>query len=183
MEVPRLGPLSRAQTCATTALEMERPLEENPFGEGQPCFGCAPEHPFGFRLRFAVDGDEVVTRFTPGERYQGPPGIMHGGLVGTLADEIGAWTVLGLLERFGFTASMQMKLLRPVRIGAEVEGRGRITRASARVVHVEVHLTQGGASCLTATLAFAILDRAGAENLLGRRLPEAWLRFCRDRDR
>jgi acyl-coenzyme A thioesterase PaaI-like protein len=156
-----------------------RELDENPFGEGQPCFGCAPGHPIGFRLRFAVDGDEVVTRFTPGERYQGPPGIMHGGLVGTLADEIGAWTVLGLRERFGFTASMEMKLRRPVRIGVEVEGRGRISRASSRVAHVEVRLTQAGVECLTATLAFAILDRSGAESLLGRSLPDAWLRYCR----
>jgi acyl-coenzyme A thioesterase PaaI-like protein len=157
-----------------------RQLETNPFGEGQPCFGCAPDHPIGFRLRFAVDGDEVVTRFTPGERYQGPPGIMHGGLVSTLADEVGAWTVLGLLDRFGFTASLQMKLTRPVRIGVELEGRGRVARASSRVAHVNVRLVQSDVECVAATLAFAIMDRAGAEALLGQSLPDAWRRFCRD---
>lgn len=156
-------------------------LQQNPFGPGQPCFGCSPDHPIGFQLRFAREGDEVVTRFVPGEQYQGPPGIMHGGLVSTLADEVAAWTVIGLLDRFGFTASMQIKLHRPVRIGLEVEGRGRIVRETSRVVHVGVRLAQGGADALTGELGFAILDRAGAERLLGGPLPEAWLRFCRDR--
>jgi acyl-coenzyme A thioesterase PaaI-like protein len=156
-------------------------LDPDAFGPGQPCFGCSPDHPIGFHLRFAREGDEVVTRFVPGEQYQGPPGIMHGGLVTTLADEIAAWAVIGLLERFGFTAALQVKLHRPVRIGVEVEGRGRIVRETSRVVNVGVRLLQGGAEALTGELTFAILDRSGAERLLGGPLPEAWVRYCRDR--
>jgi len=90
------------------------------FGEGQPCFGCAPDHPIGFRLAFERDGDDVVTRFVPSERYQGPPTIMHGGLVATLADEIGAWALVLLLKRFGFTAEMHCKLRQPIRVGKAV---------------------------------------------------------------
>lgn len=157
-------------------------LDPAMFGPGQPCFGCSPDHPIGFRLRFAREGDEVVTRFVPGDQHQGPPGIMHGGLVTTLADELAAWTIIGLLDRFGFTASVQVKLHRPVRIGIEVEGRGRIVSGSARVVNVGVRLLQGGAETLTGEIAFAVLDRARAERLLGRPLPEGWGRFARDRD-
>ena len=39
-----------------------------------------------------------MTTFTPDDRYQGPPGIMHGGLVTTLADEVAAWAIIGVLE-------------------------------------------------------------------------------------
>lgn len=154
-------------------------LDGSLFGADQPCFGCAPAHPFGFRLRFAREGDDIVTRFVPAERYQGPPGIMHGGLVAALADEIGAWAIIGLLEKFGFTAQMSGKLARPVRIGEEVEGRGRIAKPGTRVVDVAVTLAQGGQTAYTGELRFVLLDEKGAERMLGAPLPEAWRRFGR----
>lgn len=149
------------------------------FGPGQPCFGCAPDHPAGFRLRFAREGDDVVTRFTPSPRYEGPPTIMHGGLVATLADEIGAWAVILLCDKFGFTAEMQGKLHRPIRTGQEVLGRGRIAKPGARVVGVEVELHQADALAYRGELRFVLLDRRGAERLLGGPLPAAWERFAR----
>ena len=154
-------------------------LDGSMFGSGQPCFGCATDHPIGFRIAFERDGDDVVTRFTPGDRYQGPPGIMHGGLVATLADEIGAWTIIGQLDKFGFTAQMSGKLERPVRIGLEIEGRGRILKPGARVVRVEVELSQAGARAYRGELSFVLLDQAGAERMIGGPLPEAWRRFGR----
>ena len=148
-------------------------------GAGQPCFGCSPDHPHGFRLRFFREGDEVITRFTPGDLHQGPPGIMHGGLVATLADEVGAWTVVLLREKFGFTAEISAKLLRPIRVGAEVEGRGRVLRESRRVLRVAVELRQNGAAAFAGDLAFVLMDRGAAEKLLGGPIPAAWERFCR----
>jgi acyl-coenzyme A thioesterase PaaI-like protein len=150
------------------------------FGPDQPCFGCSPTHPHGLRLRFAREGDEVVTRFTPGDTRQGPPGIMHGGLVAALADEVGVWTVIVLREKFGFTAELATRLKKPIRIGAEIEGRGRITRDGRRVVRVGVALAQGGALVVEADVALVLVDRRGAEELLGGPVPEPWRRFCRD---
>jgi len=110
-------------------------------------------------------------------RYQGPPGIMHGGLVTTLADEVAAWAIIGLLGKFGFTALMKAKLLRPVRTGVEVEGRSRVVRDGKRVVEVAVELSQGGERAYEGEFTFALADRSGAERLLGGPLPAAWERF------
>lgn len=154
-------------------------LDVNPFGPGQPCFGCSQDHPFGFRLRFDREGDEVLTHFTPDDRYQGPPGIMHGGLVTTLADEVAAWAIIGLLGKFGFTAQLSGKLVKPVRIGVPVEGRARIARETNRVVTSAVRLVQDGADAFTGEFSFVLVDQSGAERLLGGPLPEAWKRFCR----
>jgi acyl-coenzyme A thioesterase PaaI-like protein len=128
---------------------------------------------------FAREGDEIVTRMTPGEPYQGPPGIMHGGLVMTLADEIGAWAIIALLEKFGVTAEMSGKLRRPVRIGRELEGRGRIAKPGGRVVGVAVKISQDGELAYEGELRLVLLDQRGAERLIGRPLPEAWRRFSR----
>ena len=155
------------------------PLDPLLFGQSQPCFGCSPSHPIGFKLRFAREGDAVVTRFTPSEPYQGPPGIMHGGLVATLADEIAAWAVVALLGKFGFTAQFEGKLRSPVRIGSEVIGRGRIERETRRIVRVAVELAPRGAVAFEGGVTFAILDAEAAARLLEGPLPEAWRRFAR----
>jgi acyl-coenzyme A thioesterase PaaI-like protein len=154
-------------------------LDPHLFGAGQPCFGCAPDHPTGFRLRFAREAEAITTRFTPGSHHQGPPGIMHGGLVLTLADEIGAWTLVGLIGKFGFTAALTAKLRKPVRMGHEVSGRGVIQRLGSRVVTVRVALDQEGHPVFHADIDFVLMDEKGAERLLGGPLPPAWRSFCR----
>jgi len=156
-------------------------MDLNPdlFGAGQPCFGCAQDHPTGFRLRFAREDGGVITRFTPTESHQGPPGLMHGGLVMTLADEIGAWTIVGSLEKFGFTAEFSCRFRKPVRIGGEVVGRGRIAKHGSRVVTARVTLEQATVAVLEAEIGFVLVDQSGAERLLGGPLPEAWKAFCR----
>ena len=161
------------------------PLDPLVFGEEQPCFGCAPHHPIGFRLRFSRDDDSVVTSFTPGPQYQGPPGVMHGGLVTTLADEIAAWTVLGLAGKFGFTAKLSAKLKKPVKIGLAIEARGRTTRVTSRIVDVHVTMRQdlegtgNPIEVFQGDFTFAVLDRAAAEKLLGGSLSESWAKLAR----
>lgn len=149
------------------------------FGPDSPCFGCAPGHPTGLHLKFERSGDEVRTRFVPTLHMQGPPGILHGGLVMTLADELGAWAIIGLRERFGFTAAIQARLVRPVRIEEEVLGTARIGVETSRTSLVEVTLTQAGAVAFKGELTFVVMDAKGAEKLLGGPLREAWKRFAR----
>lgn len=154
-------------------------LDGSLFSPDQPCFGCGPANPHGLKLRFFRDGDAAVTRFTPGPLHQGPPGIMHGGLVTTVADELAGWTLILLRDKFGFTAEINAKLKRPIRIGAEVEGRGRIARDGRRIVRLACELSQGGTVAFTSELAFVLLDRGGAEQLLQQPLPDAWRHYCR----
>jgi acyl-coenzyme A thioesterase PaaI-like protein len=160
------------------------PMDGSIFGPDQPCFGCGPAHPIGFRLRFEKGEDElgafVRTRFVPGDRYQGPPGILHGGLVMTVADEIAAWTIIGLHDKFGFTAAFDGRLRGPVRIGEEVVGTGRVAADRRRIMDLAVELKQADALVFTGSFRFAILDESAAERMLGQPLPEAWKRFSRD---
>lgn len=157
----------------------EPALDGHIFGAGQPCFGCAPDHPFGFRLAFERIESGVSTHFVPDARYQGPPGIMHGGLVVTLADEVAAWAIIAELGKFGFTAEMQARFQKPVRIGLEVAASARLLRSVRGISTVGVSLEQDTKAVFAATMKFAVMDVAGAEALLGGPLPEAWRRFAR----
>jgi acyl-coenzyme A thioesterase PaaI-like protein len=159
-----------------------RELDGMLFGADQPCFGCGPNHPAGFRLKFSEDedGEEVVAHFTPGDRYQGPPGLMHGGLVFTLADELAAWVIIARLGKFGFTARFEGKLSRPTRLNVEIIGRAHMLRSTSRTAEIEATLEQEKAAVFSARFTFVLLDRSAAEKMLGRELPEEWRRFARE---
>lgn len=156
------------------------PLDPYVFGPDQRCFGCGPHHDRGLRLRFFVDGDEVVTTWTPAGGLEGPPGILHGGLQATLADEVGAWTLVGKLGRFGFTTTMQLRYLRPARMALPVEARGRITHQDDNRVTVAVKLRQEGRTLLSGSIGYVVPTVALAEHLLGDDLPEAWRPLAHD---
>ncbi len=149
------------------------------FGADQPCFGCGPNHPIGMHLAFEQEGEELVSHFTPGEHYQGPPGILHGGLVATFADELAAWTVIAGTGKFGFTVTFEAKYRKAVRVGEPVVGRGRLTGPVRRLAEVEVTLHQRDTLVFTGQFRFALLDRAATERLLEGPIPVAWERFLR----
>lgn len=155
------------------------PLDGSLFGPGQPCFGCSPDNPAGFHLRFVAEGDDVVTRMVPEKHHQGPLGLMHGGLISTLADETAAWAVLAATGKFGFTTHFEARLSKGVRIGVEVMARARLTKQGSRVVKATVEISQEGERCFTGDFTFVTLDRAGAERLMGVPMPEQWARYCR----
>ena len=53
------------------------------------CFVCGSANSDGLRIRFVNIGPgEVESRYTVDERYQGYPGIVHGGIVAAMLDEI-----------------------------------------------------------------------------------------------
>jgi uncharacterized protein (TIGR00369 family) len=155
------------------------PLDGTLFGPLQRCFGCSPDHPAGFHLRFVTEGDDVVTRMVPQAHHQGPLGLMHGGLISTLADEAAAWAVLAVTGKFGFTTHFEARLSKGVRVGHEVEARARVTRNGSRVVKATVEIRQANELCFTGDFTFVLLDRAAAEKLMGGPLPEEWARYCR----
>lgn len=159
--------------------DVVEPLDGTLFGDDQPCFGCGPKHPNGMHLRFERDGDEVVSRFTPTVLHQGPPGIMHGGLVATFADEVAAWALVVGLGKFGFTVSFDARYRKAVRVGEEIVGRARVVGPAKRLVSVDARVLQGGEVAFTGAFKFALLDRASTERVIGGPLPDAWARWSR----
>ena len=51
------------------------------------CFVCGPDNPEGMRLTFTLDEERstFVCEFNLGERYTGPPGHCHGGIIASIA--------------------------------------------------------------------------------------------------
>jgi acyl-coenzyme A thioesterase PaaI-like protein len=161
------------------------------FGPNNRCFACAPDHPSGLRMQFSVEnpvtetgelalrGTAVLSSFVPGDLHQGASNMMHGGLLTTFADELAVWTIVLLRGHFGFTGTMNSRFLRPIRLGVPLLGRGSITRNLARLVDVEVAVTQAEELAFTSKMTFVLPDRAGAEKMMNAPLPDEWLRYFR----
>ncbi|MEO0601094.1 MAG: PaaI family thioesterase [Myxococcota bacterium] len=163
--------------------ETERiPLDPDLFGEDQRCFGCGPRNDVGMQLRFFREGDAVTTTFTPREGWDGPPGIVHGGLQATLADEVGAWTVVGVRGFFGFTASLQLRYLRPARSDQPIVARGRVIDADGARTTVRIDLTQDDKKLLSGTATYMSPSAEVAERMLGQALSPEWRALARSPD-
>jgi uncharacterized protein (TIGR00369 family) len=149
-------------------------LDPYTFGAEQTCFGCGPSNERGLRLRFVREGDSVVTRFTPTAGLDGPPGVLHGGLQAMVADEVAGWALVGLLGRMGFTTSMNVRYMRPMRLDQEIEARASIVRQAGAIVVLRVALSQGGRAGCRAQISYMLPTEAGAEKTMERPLPESW---------
>jgi uncharacterized protein (TIGR00369 family) len=99
------------------------------------CFGCAKKNPIGLALEFELIGDEVICEWLPTANYQGFEGMLHGGIISTIMDEVGAWTVQLILKTAGVTSELNVKYLKPVRIS-----NGPIKVRSKTGERVEAHI-------------------------------------------
>ncbi len=105
----------------------------------------ASDWPGGLKVTFHVLEDRSSSaRITLPDHYGGPPGIIHGGILGTLLDE--AMTVAAFEARVpGLTASMTLDYKVPVPRGSTVLVTGRVERVEGRKVYCagEIRLEDG----------------------------------------
>ena len=97
------------------------------------CFGCGPHNPVGLKLSFKMDGDILRTEYTPGEVFQGWPGLVHGGILGLILDE----AMNNVTYHSGITcitASMNIRLRQPVKISKKLYITAQITKRNRKLI-------------------------------------------------
>lgn len=92
----------------------------------QMCFACGSQNPIGLKLSFHEDGEQYVTTFVADPTLQGYQGIVHGGIVATVLDEVMARYVW-LLAGPAATAKLSVRYCRPVPTERPITVRGWIT--------------------------------------------------------
>jgi len=76
------------------------------------CFVCGLENPVGLKLKiYRTAPGEIETTFTAPEHFQGYPGVLHGGIVATILDEISGRAHMGdpSAPRFMYTAKLEVR--------------------------------------------------------------------------
>lgn len=112
------------------------------------CFICGLENPVGLHLHIYETGPGTVeTSYTAPDHFQGYPGVLHGGIVAAILDEIAGRAHMGSdaeNPRFLFTAKLEVKYRRNVPIGTLLKivgkagkSRSRSAEAWAGIYHAE----------------------------------------------
>jgi uncharacterized protein (TIGR00369 family) len=111
----------------------------------QMCFVCGLENPIGLKMAFYEDEEgRVVAKFTPGDEHQGFPGIVHGGIVTSLLDEVLGRVAIAA-ERWVVTGRLNIRFRRPVPVGETLTIVGEVVNWKKRTLeaHGEIRLADG----------------------------------------
>jgi acyl-coenzyme A thioesterase PaaI-like protein len=145
---------------------MKTPGLQQRFSPGGICFGCGPANSKGLRIDSHVDGDQVVATWEPRSEHQAFPGMLSGGIIGTLLDCHSNWTAAHhfMLARKApvppctVTAEFRVKLRRPTPVDGPVQLTAHVSETSEDRVTVEATLEAGGKICATCSGVFVAVE-------------------------
>ena len=120
------------------------------------CFGCGPANPQGLRIRSFPQGDALVCDFTPDTHHHAFPGMVNGGILGTLLDCHSNWTAAHHLMTTRkldappctVTAEFHVKLRRPTPM-TMLHLSARAVETDGDKVTVEASVEADGKVCAT----------------------------------
>jgi len=110
------------------------------------CFVCGCENKHGLGLTFSYKDDTALCSLSIPGHFQGWSGIVHGGIVATLLDEVMAKSA----HFAGFTAvtaEISVKYKKPTPADTPLRLFGRVVKQQRRILH-----TQGELQCEDGTL-------------------------------
>ena len=143
----------------------------NPFAgledKGYNCFACCQSNPFGLKMEFYEDGEDVVCLWDSRNEYQSWVNTLHGGIQATLMDEIGGWVVSRKLQTTGITSHLNVKYRNPVPTGVTLEIRARLKEMKRNLAFIEATISHEGKVCSSAEMIYFCFpkDRAAREFL------------------
>lgn len=101
----------------------------------QNCFVCGISNPIGLKLKiYSHDDGSISSSFTALDHFQGYPGVVHGGIVASILDEISGRALLTdpLAPRFMFTGKLEVKYRKNVPINQPLTAIGKIIKIKGK---------------------------------------------------
>ncbi len=121
------------------------------------CFGCGPANEKGLHVRSFAQGEEVVAEWQAEPHHEAFPGVLNGGIIGSLLDCHCNWTAAWhLMKQSGaatppctVTADYAIVLKRPTPTTGPISLKARVLSSTEDRVVVEGELWAGGKLCDT----------------------------------
>jgi acyl-coenzyme A thioesterase PaaI-like protein len=134
----------------------EKSLQET-YAPHNACFGCGPSNPRGLHIRSFVKGNEVVAEWKPEPYHEAFPGVLNGGIIGTLLDCHSNWAAAWhLMKQSGaetppccVTADYAIKLLRPTPTDGTLQLVATVAESKEDRAVIDAKLIAGGKVCAT----------------------------------
>lgn len=126
------------------------------------CFGCGPANPAGLRLRSFPRADGAGATFHAAPHHEAFPGMLNGGIAGTIFDCHMLWTgAWALMRARGLaapppmvTAEYSVRFRRPIPTAGAIELSARAVDLADDRATVEASLVAGGVERATARGVF-----------------------------
>jgi acyl-coenzyme A thioesterase PaaI-like protein len=96
------------------------------------CFACGELNEIGLHLQLNLDHARCWTELVMPRRFEGWEGIIHGGILCTILDEVMAWALV-VHDNWGVTARLSVDFRQPVTVGQSIRAEGWITEAKRRI--------------------------------------------------
>ncbi|MBU03955.1 MAG: thioesterase [Euryarchaeota archaeon] len=130
------------------------------------CFGCGPANKKGLKIKSYRIDEGLEMEFETSEEHQAFPGIINGGIIGTLLDCHGNWVAaIALMDEWGeevppctVTASYSIKLRRPTPSNSKLNIRGKVIEIKDKIVKVELVMKVGEKVCATGEGLFVAIN-------------------------
>lgn len=121
------------------------------------CFGCGPANAKGLHIKSFVHGESVGAEWKPEAYHEAFPGMLNGGIIGTLLDCHCNWTAAWHLMcqtradhvPCTVTADYAITLKRPTPSNGPVQLRAHVIESASDRAVVEGELMAGGKVCAT----------------------------------
>ena len=142
----------------------EKSLQERYAPHGT-CFGCGPANPQGLRIRSFEAGEQVVASWRPQPHHAMAPGILNGGIVGTICDCHCNWTAAYALMRRDqraetpptVTVEYQIKLLAPTPMDTSLDLTADVVRLGNRSATTRCVVRAAGIETATCVATFVVV--------------------------
>lgn len=138
------------------------------------CFVCGLENPVGLQLKiYQVEPGVIETSYTAPEHFQGYPGVLHGGIVAAILDEISGRAHMGsdpLASRFMFTAKLEVKYRQNVPTGRPLKIVGKAGKSKGKLAEAWAGIYDASGALLAE--ANTLLADVPADSLGGADLEE-----------
>jgi uncharacterized protein (TIGR00369 family) len=140
----------------TTSMTATRPQELDGIQpvkqpNSKDCFVCGVENTNGLRMKFYEYGQgEVKAMYSVPEQFQSYPGVVHGGIIAAMLDEVASRAAMtGEPTRFRYTAKLEIRYRKPVPLGKSLYMHGWVVddRGSRAVARGEMRLKDGTLLC------------------------------------
>ncbi|MDE0868744.1 MAG: PaaI family thioesterase [Candidatus Poseidoniaceae archaeon] len=141
---------------------MEEVGVQRQYAPSSICFGCGPANQQGLQINSIRIENGLSMEYLPEHHHQAFPGMINGGIIGTLLDCHGNWTAaIALMDAQGLeeppctvTASYSVQLRRPTPIDVPLKVTSQIKELSGDRVEVELLLEANGKVCATGSGLF-----------------------------
>ena len=126
------------------------------------CFICGMENPVGLHLHiYETAPGEVESAYVAPDHFQGYPGVLHGGIVAAIIDEISGRAHMGsdpMSPRFMFTAKLEVKYRKNVPIGRLLKIVGKAGKSRSRSAEAWAGIYDGETDDLLAEGTTLLMD-------------------------